>query len=257
VTEILYADADVLYEVDSGVAVITFNRPHRSNALTLETSSLYRSLLLRAEEEDAVGAVVVTGAGDKFCAGGDLHTLATATPAEVSATATAWPEDFALRMSKPVIAAINGSVAGLGLVEALLCDVRFAAEDAPMTFAFSRHGLVAECGVSWLLPRLVGTGRALDLLWATRPFTGAEAHAYGLVEYIAPRDRVLADAVEYASNLVRTASSHSLAQMKRQVYADWSNSRVHAFAEANELMLASLHRDEFSELMTKLRGAAR
>jgi enoyl-CoA hydratase/carnithine racemase len=146
-----------------------------------------------------------------------------------------------------VIAAINGAVAGLGLVEAATCDLRFASPDAIFTLAFSRYGLTAEGGISWLLPRIVGTGRALDLLWTSKRFTGADAYRFGLVEYLSEPGNALADAHAYAARLVAQVSAYSLAKMKEQVYADWGHDRDRALEASWRLVLESLDRPEFRE----------
>src|SRR5207253_4967308 len=119
---------------------------------------------------------------------------------------------------KPVIAAINGPCAGIGLVLALMCDIRFAAADAKITTAFARRGLVAEHGISWILPRLVGPARALDLLLSGRVVLGEEAERLGLVNRTFPRDRVLDDALAYARDIAANCAPSSLGAMKRQVY---------------------------------------
>jgi enoyl-CoA hydratase/carnithine racemase len=156
------------------------------------------------------------------------------------------PVRHPLSIPKPIIAAINGPCAGLGLVMALMCDIRFAAADAKITTAFSQRGLVAEHGISWILPRLVGPARALDLLFSSRVVLGAEAASLGLVNRAFESD-VLAESISYARQLALTCSPASLAAMKRQVYADLWRALPEAVDEANRLMAESFTKPDFAE----------
>ena len=179
--------------IDGGVAVLTLNRPERLNAWTAEMEQLYFAMLEECAAREDVRAIVVTGAGRGFCAGADMQELqelgeADASPADMAeARQERRPQTLPLTIPKPILAAINGPCAGIGLVQALMCDLRFAAEDAKLTTAFSRRGLVAEHGISWILPRLLGPARALDLLLSGRVLLGAEAQALGLVNRALPR----------------------------------------------------------------------
>jgi enoyl-CoA hydratase/carnithine racemase len=138
-----------------------------------------------------------------------------------------------------VIAAVNGACAGVGLALALQADVRFVAADAKLTTAFTRRGLVAEHGVAWLLQRAVGRGRALDLLLSARVFSGAEAHAYGLAEFVLPADRVLPAALAYADDLAASCSPHAMATVKQQLVADDVASPFEALLAADRATRAS------------------
>jgi enoyl-CoA hydratase/carnithine racemase len=157
------------------------------------------------------------------------------------------PQTFPLTVPKPIIAAINGPCAGIGLVQALMCDLRFAAAGAKLTTAFARRGLVAEHGISWILPRLVGPARALDLLLSGRVVLGEEAAALGLVNRALPAERLLDETLAYAGDIAANCSPASMAAMKRQVYADLERGAAEALAEADRLMLASFERDDFRE----------
>jgi enoyl-CoA hydratase/carnithine racemase len=245
----LPSDSPVLYELINGIATITFNRPEKYNALDPPASRLFMRHLRRAQEDDDVKAVILTGAGRAFCAGGDTSQLEEVAKAGFGKADSEADEpirpDLASRIPKPVIAAINGPAAGVGLAYALACDMRFAAEDATLTFAFSRYGLVAEMGVSWMLPRLVGTSRALDLLWTSRRFTGREALDFGLVDYALPKDEVLTAAQAYAVNLIENVSAYSLAVMKSQVYDDWNKSLPDSVDRATQLIHEMLHSGQF------------
>src|SRR5208337_1662781 len=171
----------VLYAESSGVATLTLNRPQRLNAWTPALSTRYFDLLERADDDPSVRVILVTGAGRGFSAGADMNVLQ---GSESAATADARAQTFPLTIRKPILAAINGPCAGIGLVFALMCDLRFAAAGAKFTTAFSRRGLVAEHGISWILPRLVGQARALDLLYSGRVFLAEEALALGLVNRV-------------------------------------------------------------------------
>jgi enoyl-CoA hydratase/carnithine racemase len=238
----------VLREIEEpGVAVLTLNRPERLNAWTGEMQVAYFDLLEDCAAREDVRVIVVTGAGRGFCAGADMQNLQSLSSGDGRPTAAydSRPVTHPLTIPKPIIAAVNGPCAGLGLVIALMCDLRFAFSGAKLTTAFSRRGLVAEHGISWLLPRLVGPARALDLLMSGRVVLGSEAAELGLV------NRAVDDAVEesltYARMLAHECSPASMADMKHQVYADYDRPLGDALAEANELMLKSFSRPDFGE----------
>lgn len=246
----------VLMEVRYGVAVVTLNRPDRLNAWTPALQTRYFDLLDEAAAHAGVRAIVVTGAGRGFCAGADMEALQSLMTADgagsngAGARATSKPDErpvrYPLSIPKPVIAAINGPCAGLGLVFALMCDIRFAAAGAKITTSFSRRGLVAEHGIGWMLPRLIGPARALDLLLSGRVLLGAEAAEIGLVNR-AVESGVLEVALEYAHELARECSPASMAAMKRQVYADLERSLADSVEEANRLMAESFAAPDFAE----------
>ncbi len=165
----------VLRTIEDDVAVLTLNRPDRLNAWTAEMQTMYFDLLEDCAACEDVRAIVVTGAGRGFCAGADVAGLQALSDGDDGLRATGHderPVTFPLTIPKPVIAAINGACAGLGLVMALMCDLRFAASGAKLTTAFARRGLIAEHGIAWILPRLVGPARALDLLMSCRVVLG-------------------------------------------------------------------------------------
>lgn len=152
--------------------------------------------------------------------------------------------DAARFLTKPLIAAINGPCAGVGLAHALMADLRFVAADAKITTSFARLGLPAESGMSWLLPRLVGTARALDLLYSARVITGEEAARIGLAQWVFPADRVLAEATDYARQVAQN-SPRSLTEMRRQVYTDWDRTWDETFTEQAELVARAVEHPEF------------
>mgnify|MGYP003685515929 CR=1 FL=1 len=240
----------ILYQVLEGrVCVLTLNRPHRNNALTLQMQKDYFAALRRAERDERVVVVVVTGAGRSFCVGADMELLVSATAApEKSADGSAvWHdqknvEQAQMRLlTKPVVGAINGAAAGLGLVLALWCDVRFVSQKAKLTFSFSQRGLVAEHGISWLLPRIVGLSRALDLLLTSRVVKGKEAVALGLAEYDAPDGSSAVEAaISYARGLAANCSPAAMCEVRRSIYSDFARGADEASSDAISLMLASL-----------------
>jgi enoyl-CoA hydratase/carnithine racemase len=255
---------EIIYEVDDPVATITMNRPQALNALTGRMQAEIRHALGRAEQDPAVVGIILTGAGRGFCAGADIGGLdATASgsggPREDLSDLAASPGDpelgenfrvtftYFLSIRKPIIAAINGPCAGLGFCFALLCDLRFAERQAKFTTAFSQRGLIAEHASSWLLPRLVGAGAALDLLWSARKFDGAEAKELRLVERLVDTGESVQTAADYIRELASVASPTSFQVIKAQVYRHLNMELGPAMRESNEWMAESLNRDDFRE----------
>jgi len=214
----------VVYEVEESVATVRLNRPEKLNAFTYEMIDAIRAAVDRAAADDRVVGIVITGAGRGFSAGLDAADLARSAEAGPPPSASAQGDDlpalfsYLVRVPKPVIAAVNGVAAGGGFVLAMMCDLRFASEDASFTTIFSRRGLVAEHGTSWILPRLVGTSRALDLLWSARRIDAAEAFRIGFVDRLVSREHLLAEAAGYVRDLGTNCSRRALAVMKAQVY---------------------------------------
>lgn len=241
----------VLISVQDGVAVLTLNRPDRLNAWTGELQTRYFDLLVECANSEDVRAIVVTGAGRGFCAGADMADLQALAAHDASAATNGnhdqRPVTFPLGIPKPIIAAINGACAGLGLVFALMCDLRFAAEGAKLTTAFVRRGLIAEHGISWMLPRLVGPARALDLLLSGRIVLGAEAAELGLVNRAVPDGQALEEALAYARMLSSESSPASMATIKTQVYGDYARGLDETVIEANRLMVESFSGADIAE----------
>lgn len=247
------ADDDlVLYDRQGGVAVLTLNRPERLNALTIPMEFRYFDLLDRCADDLDVRAIVVTGAGKGWCAGADMDVLQSI-PAAVGTERTPPAEPRRARpkqsrtmsVPKPVIAAINGACAGLGLVQALFCDLRFAAARAKFTTAFSKRGLVAEHGISWTLPRLVGPAAALDLLLSSRIVLAEEALTLGLVNRVYPTDELLDATIAYAAHLAANCSPTAMAAMKRQIWTE--QPLALAEDEAKAMMKLSFAHPDFKE----------
>ncbi|MGN6796214.1 MAG: enoyl-CoA hydratase-related protein [Streptosporangiaceae bacterium] len=255
----------IRYEVDDPVATITLNRPEALNAWTDRMGLEVRHAVCQAEHDQRVVGIVITGAGRGFCAGADMRRLSAVSAGDYQADTLPadlgsdpgdpeFGEDlhdgthtYLMSVPKPVIAAINGPVAGMAVPIVLACDLRFMAQDAVLLTAFAQRGLIAEWGISWLLPRLTGSAVALDLLFSSRKVTGAEAAQIGLVNAALPAADVLPYAQRYVRNLAATSSPASMAIMKRQVYQQLHSGMLAAEREARQLMLESFGRPDFGE----------
>jgi enoyl-CoA hydratase/carnithine racemase len=254
---------EILYEVEDPVATITLNRPAQLNAWTDRMAAEVKHAMARAEADPAAVVIVLTGAGRGFCAGADLKRLQAISVgnrrSDVDPSLAADPGDpaagdsfrgtytYLMSIRKPVVAAINGACAGMAVPIALCCDVRFAAESAVFTTAFSRRGLVAEWGLSWLLPRVVGSAHALDLLFSARRVVAAEAERIGLVNRVVP-DAELAKTVRaWAEDVAANCSPTSMQIMKRQVYQHLTDTLGNAERESIRLMIESFDRPDFKE----------
>jgi enoyl-CoA hydratase/carnithine racemase len=260
--------AEVLYEVKDRIATITLNRPDKLNAWTAVMEREVRAAMSEAAGDDAVRVIVLTGAGRGFCAGADMGLLSglsgRAAPGE-DAEAVRRREraergdDPAVRadfrgpyayfptIPKPVLAALNGATAGLGLVIALYCDLRFASETAVFTTSFARRGLIAEHGVSWMLPRLVGLQNALDLLLSARKIDAHEALRMGLVAQVLPQAALMSGVLGYARELADFVSPRSMSVVKRQLWEAQFQGLAEATAGAEEEMRKSFGAEDFKE----------
>jgi enoyl-CoA hydratase/carnithine racemase len=214
------ADESVVVDIDDdGVAVLTLNRPERRNGWNPEMEQRYFSVLEMADRDPEVRVAVLTGAGSTFCPGVDTGRLDSLAGKGMDVSGRRSPvRAWAFR--KPMIAAINGACAGMGLVQALLCDVRFVARGARFTTAFARRGLAGEFGATWLLPRLVGTGNATELLLSGRVFDADEAHALGMVNRVLERDELLPAARAWAADVAANCSPLSMALIGHQLRLD-------------------------------------
>jgi enoyl-CoA hydratase/carnithine racemase len=239
----------VLADVDDvGVLTLTLHRPERANAWNRELETALHDLLEQAAESPDVRVVVLTGAGRTFCPGLDTEELD-----RVSQVGQSYgdegrrPLQLPALVPKPVICAVNGGCAGLGLVTALACDVRFAADTAKITTAFVRRGLPAEEAVAWLLPRIVGHAAALDLVLSGRVVGADEALAMGLVHRVVPRDELLAVAQDYARDIAVHGSPLAMATAKRQIYDDWERSFAASRRVARDLVPVLKRAGDFRE----------
>ena len=219
----------VTRSVADGVAVLTWNRPERNNAWTVAMETEYFRLLQECADDSSVRVIVVTGAGRSFCPGMDAEVLAenarkgTTTDPHLRA-----PFTLPRSIPKPIIAAINGACAGIGFVAAMNCDLRFASSTAKLTTSFVQRGIMAEHGLAWSLPRAVGVGVALDLLFSGRVIMAPEALELGVVQRVLEPDDLMSSTLEYAKNLARFSSPLAMGVMKRQVYAAQESSHEEA-----------------------------
>jgi enoyl-CoA hydratase/carnithine racemase len=262
--------AEVLYEVRDRIATVTLHRPDKLNAWTAQMGREVRAAMTEAARDEAVRVIVLTGAGRGFCAGADMGLLAglsgAGAPTEDAAAvlrregaeaAAAAGDDarpdfrgpyaYFPTIPKPIIGALNGATAGLGLVIALYCDLRLASDAAVFTTAFSRRGLVAEHGISWMLPRLVGLPHALDLLLSARKINAAEALRMGLVSQVLPGAGFAAGVTAYARELADHVSPRSMQVMKRQLWEAQFQDLAEATAVAETEMRRSFGSEDFRE----------
>ena len=252
---------EILLDVADGVATVTLNRPAQLNAITASMHEALRRTMTALGARSDVRVIVVTGAGRGFCAGADMGRLTSLAQGEplsagpgadepVDPTA---PNDLQRRYNffaavpKPVIACVNGAAAGIGFVLALFSDLRYAAIDATFMTGFARRGLIAEHGSAWGLARLVGPGRAADLLLSSRRVSGAEAERMRLVDRALPREELLPATLAYAREMAATTSPRSLALIKRQLWSLPFQTMGESFDDADRLMHESLLTEDFKE----------
>ncbi len=249
------ADREVSYARRGPLGVIRLERPDALNALTPGMISGVERLARAAEGDPEVIAICITGAGRGFCAGIDMAALTEHTrsgPPPARPDADGRPSRPALfgflpDISKPVIAAINGVGAGGGFVLAMMCDLRFMAEDASLITIFSRRGLIAEHGTSWRLPRMIGLNRALDLLWSSRKVDAAEAFRIGFVDRVAPAEALLDEVEAYVAAMAATVSPRALAVIKAQLHRHLETSFDVAAVESADLMVEALAHPDAAE----------
>lgn len=256
---------EILYDVSENIATITLNRPEKLNAWTGRMELEYRHALADAEDRDDVRVIILTGAGRGFCAGADMSMLSGLAERDGERDAVdvevAQPgqgngpirEDyrkhysFPLSVKKPIIAAINGAAAGLGLVHTLYCDIRFASDTAKFGTAFVQRGLIAEHGISWLLPRLIGLNNAMDLLISGRIILADEALRMGLVGRVVPADELMETVRDYAKRIAVYSSPRSTGIIKGLVYDAQFSDLATAIDAADVEMAKSLACKDFKE----------
>lgn len=250
------------YDVESGIATITLSRPHRANAWTGRMHTEYRWLLEQADNDASVGAIIVTGSGRAFCVGGDSEALAghvqkggydPGTPEKLATpgfgVAPEFDAVFACHfgLQKPVIGAINGPAAGVGLALACFCDIRFAVPGARLTTAHGKLNLPAEYGLSWLLPRMVGLPRAMELLLSSRIFTTDEACQMGMIHRLIPAEKLVDETREYVGHLLGAVSPNSLRQTRWQVYRDLHRDVASAVSDSESLIRTMMKEPDYRE----------
>lgn len=235
--------------LDDGVLLLVLNKPERLNAYSTQMGQEYLDLMERAGSDPGVRSIVVTGAGRAFCAGADSAVLEGLGDGglDPALETTRQPHSLPMLVPKPVIAAINGGCAGFGFVTASYCDVRFAAAGAKITTAFARRGLIAEYGMSWILPRLLGHGNARDLLLSGRTVLAEEAQRLGWVQQVHQPEALLPAALAYARDLALNTSPASIAVMKQQLLHDATADLDDALTRADVLMLRSFAGADFRE----------
>jgi enoyl-CoA hydratase/carnithine racemase len=250
---------EVDYKTDGHVAIVTLNRPESLNAWTSVMGNEVRQAMRKATDDANVRVIVLTGAGRGFCAGADMKRLSNISSAgrleekapppfdpnsrkDFQRTNTYFPA-----VPKPIIAAINGPCAGLGLCYALFCDMRFASRDASFTTAFARRGLIAEHGMSWTLPRLVGHAAAADLMLSARKFMAPEALELGMINRVYAPDELMPATMAYAKELAEMSSPRSLGVIKRQLWATQMQSLNESMDLADHEMGLSLASEDFKE----------
>ncbi|MDB5577034.1 MAG: fadB1 [Bradyrhizobium sp.] len=238
--------SEILCATRDGVAVIALNRPDQLNAWTPTMEGEVRDAMLRADADPEAHVIIITGEGRGFCAGADLKAGRASVAPPPGAGDFDQRYSYIAGLDTPVIAAINGAVAGVGLCIALYCDLRFIAAGAKLTTAFARRGLIAEHGSAWLLPRLVGPMTALDLLMTGRTVIGEEAAALGLARCL-PAENFRESVEQYARDLVTQSSPRSLRVIKRQVREAMRSSLGDAILLSNEEQQASLQSRDFQE----------
>lgn len=250
------------WSVDEAVATLTLARPHRRNAWTGRMHAELRWLLAQAEADPAIRVVIITGEGSDFCVGADTEALEghasrggyddglrgeVATPGY--GVAPQFDANFAWMMGLRVVtvAAVNGAAAGVGLVLACYCDVRFAAREAKLTTAHGPLGLPAEYGLSWLLGRMIGLSRANDLLLSSRKLLAAETDGWGLFAEVVDADALEEVVRRYARDLVERVAPSSLATTKRQIYLDAHRDVGTAVAESDRLLGEMMGEADYAE----------
>jgi enoyl-CoA hydratase/carnithine racemase len=258
------ANLETVYTVAERVATITLNRPDKLNAWTAVMDQEVRAAIYEAERDSNVRVIVLTGAGRGFCAGADMSLLGAIAQGGLADAEKVLRNssngerqhirpDFQKKYSyfpsiqKPVIAAVNGPAVGLGFILTLYCDLRFASDTARFGTAFAKRGLIAEYGLAWMLPRLIGPSNALDMLFSARLVDANEALRMGLVNRVFPQEGFLQGVHAYAQELANNVSPRSMGIIKTQVYNAMFQTLGEAFEGSEEEMLKSLQCEDFKE----------
>lgn len=254
----------ISYRVERNVALITLNRPKQMNAWSGQMGIEVKHALASAENNAEVVGIVVTGEGKAFCAGADMADLmALSGQGEGSKNEgpnfdsnpgdDSMPEvyrktfSYLASIKKPIIAAVNGAVAGMALPFILFCDMRFFSKSGFVMSAFPQRGLVAEYGTSWILPRIVGIDKAFDILYSSRKIYGDEAQQLGLATRVYDDDALVQESINYMQFLADKCAPESIRQIKGQVYRDLFREPAEALDEATRMMLESFSSDDMKE----------
>jgi enoyl-CoA hydratase/carnithine racemase len=238
----------IIYEKSDAVATITFNRPERLNAFTWTMHREMRDAMLDAQADDSIGAIVVTGAGKSFCSGLDVDDLRTISKGGKEARA-GMPEErqamfvYLTELTKPIIGAINGHSVGIGFSMILYFDIRIASDNAKMSMIFVQRGLAPELGASWLLPRLIGFGPALEMALSGRMVAAREALELKLVHRVVPEDQLVSSAQGLARDIATKCSPLGVAEAKRGFYHYQTMELAAALAD-NEATTRKMNKSE-------------
>lgn len=256
-----YLDTVTVEHID-GIAVLRLNRPHRNNAWSGKMHMAYRHHLLAADEDESIRAIVVTGTGRAFCVGGDSKALeghaekGAYDPGTTSEMANPGygrspnfdaPFAYQMGLTKPIVAALNGPVAGIGLALAAFADLRFAVPGVKFTTAHGKLNLPAEYGLSWILPRLMGLGRANDILLTSRIFYSDEAYQLGFVNSLFAADSLLEETLNYVRQMITTVSPNSLRQTRWQTYEDQHLSAAESVRRSEVLLNEMMKEPDYGE----------
>ena len=243
---------EILYSVQERVATITLNRPEKLNAWTPVMEIKFEAAIRAASADEGIRSILVTGAGRGFCAGADLGLLKSLSkrsgaharpPRQQYLTRYSWMHEI----PKPIIAAVNGPAVGLGCVIPLYCDIRLASPQARFCAIFAKRGLIAEFGIAWILPHLVGLGNATDMLFTGRTVDAEEAVRMGLVSELLAEEDFPAHAWDFAHRMASTVSPRSIAVIKRQIYGALNENLGAAIATGFDEMMLSLECEDFKE----------
>ena len=255
---------NLLVDLDAGVATVTLNRPEAMNAFNLELTAEFDDAIWSLERDDAVRVIVLTGAGKAFSTGMDLASGGDTFGAEaherhneeVGASDSQITDRYSFwNMRTPMIAAINGIAIGAGLTLTFLADIRIVAEDARLRLPFVRLNVLPDANSTWLLPRLVGLSRGLELLLTGRWFSGREAAEMGLVSRAVPADEVVAVAQELAREIAANTAPVAVGVTKQLVYKNlMETDRVAAFTEETKLTWWAGSQPDTVEGVTALMG---
>jgi len=254
------------YSIKNSIATITLYRPERLNAWTLRMAEEVRHAMFQAAEDEAVRVIILTGAGRAFCAGADMEELKNVKNEEnfilEDSIKLTQPEkeeakevrtDFLKQYSyfpaipKPIIAAINGVAVGIGFVITLFCDIRIASKSAKFSTMFAKRGLIAEHGIGWILPRIIGLPNAIDMLFSARMVGAEEALRMGLVHRVVSDERLIEEATSYGVELITSVSPRSLRIIKKQLYDAQMQTLAEAIDIADREMLLSFESEDFKE----------
>jgi enoyl-CoA hydratase/carnithine racemase len=253
---------EILYDKKDRIATVTMNRPEKMNAWTPTMGAELRTAMMDAERDPGIGAIIVTGAGRAYCAGADMGSLSNIAQGRASAgggataadesigqqradyrTSYSWP----LGLSKPVIGAINGACVGLGFTTCLYQDIRIASDKARMGLIFVQRGLAIEHGSSWMLPRIIGVAKAVELAVTGRLVDADEALSMGLVNRVVPHDQLMDAAREVAGHIATKCSPLGVAHAKKMIYQHLFTDLATGVREDDESMQEMTRSDDFKE----------